>query len=294
MNILITGAGFLAQNLVKNLVKNKEYNKIIIYSRSWEKHLKIQSQVNDKRIRYFVGDIRNLERLDLAMKDVDICIHTAALKDLKSCEYNINECISNNIYGSENIVKSAIKNKVKKALLISTDKAVNPQNAYGISKLMAEKLFINANALSANREIRFEVTRYGNVFGSTGSVLDLWLNLIKNGIYEIPITHSDMTRYFMNIKEAINLIISSIAQNNYYHIPLMRKFKIMDLFFSLQDLIENNLSFKIIGKKYGEKIYEEIQNNENCANGPFMSIQEIKSEIINNELWRYMGFEKKH
>ena len=193
--VLITGGtGSFGKVCVKHLIKNFKLKKIIVLSRDELKQFEMQQQIKDKRVRYFIGDIRDYSRLKFALKDVDYIFHAAALKQVPAAEYNPIECINTNVYGTENLIKAAIECKVKKVLMLSTDKAVNPINLYGATKLCAEKLFINANYLAGSQNTSFSVARYGNVINSRGSVIPFFKKLNKN-INFFPITDLKMTDF---------------------------------------------------------------------------------------------------
>ena len=172
------GTGSFGQMCIKHLLKHN-VKKIIIYSRDELKQLEMSSKFNSPKLRFFLGDVRDLSRLKLATKKVDIIIHTAALKQVPAAEYNPMECIKTNIQGAENVINASIENNIKKTIALSTDKAANPVNLYGATKLCSDKLFINANYLSGDRDIKFSVVRYGNVVGSRGSVLPYFKSLIR-------------------------------------------------------------------------------------------------------------------
>ena len=177
-NILITGGtGSIGSRLANYLIKQTSIKKVVIFSRDEQKHFEMEKKFNNPKVRYLIGDVRDRSRLDLALRDIDLVFHTAAQKHVGLSEYNPQECIKTNIIGTQNVIESCIFNNVKKFLLISTDKAVNPINLYGASKLVAEKITINANNLSGKNGCTFAVARYGNVIGSKGSVVPFFLKL---------------------------------------------------------------------------------------------------------------------
>lgn len=202
----------MGENLLSLLVKIIILKKLIIFSRDELKQFEMQKEILDKRLRYFIGDIRDLERVKLATKEVDILIHAAALKQVPAAEYNPMEAIKTNINGSYNIISASIENKIKKILILSTDKACNPINLYGATKFTAEKLFIAANNLVGKSDIKFSVIRYGNVVGSRGSILPIFKNKIDKGEYDLPITNSEMTRFWITPNEAISFVLESIRR----------------------------------------------------------------------------------
>ena len=199
--ILITGGtGSFGKKYVELLLEKFNPKKIIIYSRDELKQYDMAQDYNDKRMRYFIGDVRDQERLRQAMSGVDYVIHAAALKQVPAAEYNPMECIKTNIHGAENVIKAAIENNVKKVIALSTDKAAVPINLYGATKLASDKLFISANNITGGHPTRFAVVRYGNVVGSRGSVMPYFKKLISEGADALPITHNEMTRFWITLR----------------------------------------------------------------------------------------------
>tara|TARA_B110001454_G_scaffold190887_1_gene190301 strand:- start:544 stop:1578 length:1035 start_codon:yes stop_codon:yes gene_type:complete len=253
------GTGTFGKNFLRLIIENKIlFKKLIIFSRDELKQSelsKIYPITKFKFLRYFIGDIRDRDRLDIALKGVDIVFHAAALKQVDTAEYNPTECIKTNIYGSENIITSSIKNEVKKVIALSTDKACSPINLYGATKLAAEKLFISANVFNAHNT-KFSVLRYGNVSASRGSVIPLFIDHLKAGNDFLPITDERMTRFWIDIKEAVfmamDLSINMVGGETI--IPRIPSFKITDL----AKAMDKNSKIKIIGIRPGEKIHEEM------------------------------------
>jgi UDP-N-acetylglucosamine 4,6-dehydratase len=268
-NILITGAtGTFGKSIVRFLLKNYKPNKIIIFSRDELKQHDMQKSKNFGEIeslRYFLGDIRDLDRLKTAMNKVDVVIHAAALKHVPAAEYNPEEFIKTNIHGSENVIKAAIYNNVSKVIALSTDKAVQPLNLYGATKLVAEKLFIAANNMYGDKKTKFSVARYGNVVGSRGSIVPLYKELIKKGHNILPVTHKDMTRFWITKKQAVEFVINILMKMNggEIFIPKLPSIKIVDL----AKAMGNNIKIKYIGKRPGEKLHEILCLDEES---PFM------------------------
>ena len=197
--IMITGGtGSFGQKCVKFLLKQNP-KKIIIYSRDELKQFEMSNKFGSPKLRFLIGDVRDRQRLELATKKVDIIIHAAALKQVPAAEYNPMESIKTNIYGAENVISASIENNVKKIIALSTDKAANPLNLYGATKLCSDKLFINANYLSGSENTRFSVVRYGNVVGSRGSVLPYFKSLIEKNEKSLPITDERMTRFWITL-----------------------------------------------------------------------------------------------
>jgi len=254
-NILITGGtGSFGKELVATLLKNYKPNKIIIYSRDELKQFEMAQEYNQKCMRYFIGDIRDAQRLQKAMQDVDIVVHAAALKHVPIAEYNPMECIKTNIIGSQNVIDACLANNVTHTIALSTDKAASPANLYGASKLASDKLFVAANNLTGKHDIKFSVVRYGNVLGSRGSVIPFFKKLIVDGATEIPITEPNMTRFWITLKEAVDFVITNFLrmQGGEIFIPKIPSMKMTDL----ASAIAPNLPQKIIGIRAGERLHE--------------------------------------
>lgn len=257
--ILITGAtGSFGRAFTEFVLsKNLGIKKLIVFSRDELKQFEMKNTLlknETGKLRFFLGDVRDKDRLYRAFQDVDIIIHAAALKQVPAAEYNPFEFIKTNIMGSQNIIEAALDNKVSNVIALSTDKAVSPINLYGATKLCAEKLFISANNISGKKNIKFSVVRYGNVFGSRGSVFPYFKNLGKDKSF--PITHKDMTRFNISLKQSIDLVIWAINNNigGEILVPKLPSFKITELAKS----IDKNKKIKIIGLRPGEKIHEEL------------------------------------
>ena len=212
--LLITGGtGSFGSAATKILLKTK-IKKLIVFSRDENKQYEMQNEIKDKRLRFFIGDIRDEERLIMAFRGVDYIIHAAAQKHVPSSEYNPFESIKTNVFGTQAIISASIKTNVKKVIALSTDKACNPINLYGATKLCAEKLFINGNQLSGKNRTKFSVVRYGNVIASRGSVIPFFKNLSKDSKNTIPLTHSEMTRFFITLDSAIKFVLKSFEEMN--------------------------------------------------------------------------------
>ena len=254
-NILITGAtGSFGKKFIKKIQSIYKPKKIIVYSRDELKQFDMQQIYKQNNMRFFIGDVRDSERLKLAMQNVDYVIHTAALKQVPAAEYNPMECIKTNIHGAQNVIDAAITNKVKKVIALSTDKAANPINLYGATKLVSDKLFIAANNIVGKANTRFSVVRYGNVAGSRGSVVPYFKRLIDEKSKFIPITHPDMTRFWITLDQGVQFVINSILlmQGGEIFVPKIPSVKIVDLAKSMAP----NIRQKIIGIRPGEKIHE--------------------------------------
>jgi len=254
--IMITGGtGSFGQECTKFLLQHKP-KKIIIYSRDELKQFEMSNKFNDTRLRFFLGDVRDLNRLKLATKKVDILIHAAALKQVPAAEYNPMENIKTNIYGAENVISACIENNIKKTIALSTDKAANPVNLYGATKLCSDKLFVNANYLSGSADIKFAVVRYGNVVGSRGSVLPYFKSLIKKNIKSLPITDQRMTRFWLTLDYGVKFVLNSIdmMKGGELFVPKTPSIKIVDLVKALDE----NIKYHTIGIRPGEKLHEVL------------------------------------
>ena len=260
--VLVTGGtGTLGRNFIKYVLKNLNFKKIIVYSRDEQKQFKMKNLMSNRKLRFFLGDVRDYERLSFAMKDVDFVVHAAANKHVRLAEYNPMECIKTNVLGTENVVKASIETKVSHVLLISSDKAVSSINLYGSTKSLAEKLIVNANNLIGDRNLRFSVARYGNVAGSEGSVLQLYNNVYANR-KKLPLTHEDMTRFWITIDQCINFILGCFSrmQGGEIFIPKLPSIRIKDLIKSFKKNPE------IIGTQGNEKIDEIMFSVEESTN----------------------------
>ncbi len=254
-NILITGGtGSFGKKFTKIILSKYKPNKIIIYSRDELKQYEMSQDYNDSCMRYFIGDVRDKERLKKAMRDVDYVIHAAALKHVPIAEYNPMECIKTNINGAQNVIDACLENKVKKVIALSTDKAANPVNLYGATKLASDKLFVAANNLVGEQDIQFSVVRYGNVIGSRGSVIPYFKKLIKNGGKELPITDEKMTRFMITLEQGVEFVLENFQrmQGGEIFVPKIPSMKMTDL----AKAMAPNLPIKIIGIRPGEKLHE--------------------------------------
>jgi len=254
-NIFITGGtGSFGKKYTEMILTQYKPNKIIIYSRDELKQYEMGQTFNDPCMRYFIGDVRDRERLSEAMDGVDFVIHAAALKHVPVAEYNPMECIRTNIDGAENVIKAAIKNNVEKVIALSTDKASSPINLYGATKLASDKLFVAANNMVGSRKTRFAVVRYGNVVGSRGSVVPFFQKLMEDGATELPITDVDMTRFLITLKDGVQFVLDNFQRmhGGEIFIPKIPSMKMTDLAKALAP----ELPHKVIGIRPGEKMHE--------------------------------------
>ncbi len=254
-NILITGGtGSFGKQFVRTILKQYKPNKIIIYSRDELKQFEMAQKFNDKCMRYFIGDVRDLPRLKKAMSGVDYVVHAAALKHVPIAEYNPMECIKTNVMGAQNIIDACLENNVTHVIALSTDKAASPANLYGASKLVSDKLFVAANNLSGGHNIKFSVVRYGNVLGSRGSVIPFFKKLIVEGATSLPITEPNMTRFWITLQEGVNFVLKNFQrmQGGEIFVPKIPSMKMTDM----AKAIAPDLPQEIIGIRPGEKLHE--------------------------------------
>ena len=264
--ILITGGtGSFGKCFTKYVLSHYRPRKIIIYSRDEFKQFLMQNEFKDynkeNRLRFFIGDVRDRARLQRAMEGVDYVIHAAALKQVPACEYNPDEAIKTNIHGAQNVIDAALDaGSVKRVVALSTDKAVNPINLYGGTKLVSDKLFIAANAYAGSKDINFSIVRYGNVAGSRGSIIPLFHNIIKNGGRELPITDYRMTRFWISLTQGVELVIKALeeAKGGETFISRIPSFKITDL----AEAMAPGMKTVEIGIRPGEKLHEVMITSE--------------------------------
>jgi UDP-N-acetylglucosamine 4,6-dehydratase/5-epimerase len=255
--ILITGGtGSFGKQCVKTLLQNYQPKKVIVYSRDELKQYEMSQEFSSPIMRYFIGDVRDRDRLQLAMRGVDYVIHAAALKHIPIAEYNPMECIKTNIDGANNVIQAAMECKVAKVIALSTDKAVNPINLYGATKLASDKLFVAANNIVGELRTRFAVVRYGNVVGSRGSVVPFFQKLVREGAVEIPITDPRMTRFWITLQQGVDLVLQSFQrmQGGEIYVPKIPSMKVVDLAKALAP----NIPLKVIGIRPGEKLHEAM------------------------------------
>jgi UDP-N-acetylglucosamine 4,6-dehydratase len=255
-NILITGGtGSFGRKYTETLLKHHSPNKIIIYSRDELKQSQMQEDFPQDCMRYFIGDVRDRDRLTMAMNGVDYVIHAAALKQVPAAEYNPMECIKTNVNGAENVIHAALMNNVKRVIALSTDKAANPINLYGATKLCSDKLFVAANNLVGNdRPTRFAVVRYGNVVGSRGSVVPLFQRLIAQKADHLPITDARMTRFWITLQQGVDFVLENFRRmrGGELFVPKLASIRITDL----AEAMAPGMPQKVIGIRPGEKLHE--------------------------------------
>lgn len=261
--ILITGGtGSFGKCFTRYVLANYEPKKIIIYSRDEFKQWMMAEEFKEfaDKLRFFIGDVRDVERLRRACEGVDYIIHAAALKQVPACEYNPNEAIKTNIHGAMNVIDAALDSGVRKVVALSTDKAVNPVNLYGGTKLVSDKLFVAANAYAGVKDINFSIVRYGNVAGSRGSVIPLFHKLIQEGVEELPITDLRMTRFWISLTQGVELVIKALeeAVGGETFISKIPSFKITDL----AEAMLPGCKIRETGIRPGEKLHEIMVTTE--------------------------------
>jgi UDP-N-acetylglucosamine 4,6-dehydratase len=257
--VLITGGTGSFGNAFVNMLLETQVKKIYIFSRDELKQSEMKKKFNDDRLQFFVGDIRDKYRLYRAFDGINYIVHAAAQKHVPSCEYNPFEAVKTNILGAQNIIEAAIDKRVEKVIALSTDKAVNPHNLYGMTKGCMEKLFISGNAYSGDRHTKFSIVRYGNVINSRGSVIPLWKKYIANG-EKLPLTDLRMTRFWITLEQAVDFVRNMFLtmDGGEIFIPDLPSMKITDL----AEAMKQDVKFNVIGIRQGEKLHETLISNE--------------------------------
>lgn len=258
--VLVTGGtGSFGKHFVKTVIDNYKPRRLVIYSRDELKQYEMQQVFPAEQfpfMRFFIGDVRDRDRLDMALNNIDYVIHAAALKQVTTAEYNPFECIRTNVFGAENLVYAALRRNVRKVIALSTDKAANPVNLYGASKLASDKIFVAANNLAGADGTRFAVVRYGNVFGSRGSVVPFFKKLAADGADELPITDPRMTRFWITLTQGVNFVLSSmeLSRGGEIFVPKIPSTTVTDI----ASMICPTLGQKIVGVRPGEKLHETM------------------------------------
>jgi UDP-N-acetylglucosamine 4,6-dehydratase len=267
-SILITGGtGSFGNALTRTLFQRFKPARVVVFSRDEAKQYDMANAMGvesswGRHLRFFIGDVRDRERLELAMRGIDTVIHAAAIKHVPAAEYNPFECIKTNVHGAENIVNAAFSSGVERVLALSTDKAVNPINLYGASKLAADKIFVAANNISGDRPTRFSVVRYGNVVGSRGSIVPLFNRLLSEGVEELPITDPRMARFFITLRQGVDFVISSLDMmtGGEIFVPKIPSLKITDL----AEFMAPGMPQKVVGIRPGEKLNEVLISHDSA------------------------------
>ncbi|GBE18161.1 UDP-N-acetylglucosamine 4,6-dehydratase [archaeon BMS3Abin16] len=305
-NILVTGGtGSVGREIVKALLPYKP--KVVrIFDSSEGALFALQQELGDhEEVRYFLGDIRDEGRLQRAMQEVDIVFHTAALKHVSLCEYNPFEAVQTNVLGTQNVIEAALANDVEKVIFTSSDKAVNPSNTMGATKLVAEKLMVSANYYRGRQRTAFASVRFGNVIGTSGSVIPLFIEQIKNDM-PLTVTHTEMTRFFISLEEALGLLFQAtvLAQGGETFIMKMPVMRVIDLAHVLYDEhstryedVAKKRKVKIIGTKPGEKLYEELMTDNEAPRAIetkdlFIIMPNIKEELSHFDTKKYASLKK--
>jgi UDP-N-acetylglucosamine 4,6-dehydratase len=255
--ILITGGtGSFGKQYARTILQRYQPRKLIIYSRDELKQFEMQQDFPHECMRFFLGDVRDAERLIQAMNGVDYVIHAAALKQVPAAEYNPMECIKTNIHGAQNVIQAAIANEVEKVIALSTDKAANPINLYGATKLVSDKLFVAANNVAGGHRTRFAVARYGNVVGSRGSVVPFFRKQMASGCDHLPITDVAMTRFWITVQQGVDFVLKNFARmhGGEIFVPKIPSLKIVDLATAMAP----RLPQRIVGIRPGEKLHETM------------------------------------
>lgn len=276
-SVLVTGGtGSFGKRFVKTVLDRYDPRRLIVFSRDELKQYEMAHELTGPRsgcLRYFIGDVRDRERLEMAMRDVDYVVHAAALKHVPAAEYNPGECIRTNVLGAENVVQAAIACGVRKVIALSTDKAANPVNLYGASKLAADKIFVAANNLSGRVGTRFAVVRYGNVVGSRGSVIPHFQKLKRDGAASLPITDARMTRFWITLQQGVDFVLSCLkmARGGELFVPKIPSMRMTELAARLAP----GIPIRIVGIRPGEKLHEVLITAEEAR-----SAVEVKDRFI--------------
>ena len=259
-SVLVTGGtGSFGKHFLKTVIAQYKPRRLVIFSRDELKQFEMAQEFPVEKypfIRYFIGDVRDKDRLDLALRDIDFVVHAAAMKQVTTAEYNPFECIRTNVFGAENVVSACLRRGVRRVVALSTDKAANPVNLYGASKLASDKIFVAANNLAGSDGPRFSVVRYGNVFGSRGSVVPFFKKLIADGAESLPITDERMTRFWITLTQGVNFVLSSMEmmRGGEIYVPKIPSTTIPDV----ARMIDPAMRQHVIGIRPGEKLHETM------------------------------------
>lgn len=254
-SILITGGtGSFGRKFIRTVLLHYKPRRLVVFSRDELKQYEMQQEFNQPCMRYFLGDVRDAERLKQAMRGIDYVVHAAALKQVPAAEYNPTECIRTNVNGAENVINAAIENGVEKVIALSTDKAASPANLYGATKLLSDKLFIAANNIVGGHKTRFAVVRYGNVVGSRGSVVPFFRKLLAEGATDLPITDARMTRFWITLEQGVEFVLKNFSRmlGGELFVPKIPSARMVDLATAMAP----DLPHRIIGIRPGEKLHE--------------------------------------
>lgn len=266
-SFLVTGGtGTFGKEITKKLIKYSKIKRIVIFSRDEQKQYEMRENINDPegKLRFFIGDVRDKERLGIAMMNVEVVVHAAAMKIVETSEYNPFECVKTNIHGAENVVVTSLENNIKKVIALSTDKACNPINLYGATKLASDKIFVAANNLSGNRNTIFSVVRYGNVLGSRGSIIPVINKALKEKKKKFYLTDPQMTRFAITIDEGVDFVLKvlELMSGGEIFVPKIPSFKVKDL----MEVMVDKKKIEISGIRPGEKIHEMLISLDDARN----------------------------
>lgn len=258
--MIVGGTGSFGKALVATLLERFKLRRLIVYSRDELKQFEMQQKWSGAEMRYFIGDVRDGERVEMAMRGIDYVIHAAALKQVPAAEYNPFECIKTNVHGAENVVRASIRCGVKRVVALSTDKAANPINLYGASKLASDKIFVAGNSMSGKSGPRFSVVRYGNVVGSRGSVIPFFKKLIAEGADSLPITDARMTRFVITLQQGVNMVLSSLSmmEGGELFIPKIPSVRMTDV---AEAMLPGGKTH-VVGIRPGEKLHEVMVTDD--------------------------------
>jgi UDP-N-acetylglucosamine 4,6-dehydratase len=253
--VLVTGGtGSFGQRFVATVLERYAPRKLVVFSRDELKQFEMAQKFDGPQMRYFIGDVRDRERLVQATREADVIVHAAALKQVPAAEYNPTECIKTNVHGAENVIAAALENEVEKVIALSTDKAANPINLYGASKLVSDKLFVAANNVAGGHRCAFSVVRYGNVVGSRGSVVPFFRGLVEQGVDELPITDERMPRFWISLQQGVQFVLDDFERmhGGEIFVPKIPSVKVTDL----AEAIAPELPTRVVGIRPGEKLHE--------------------------------------
>lgn len=257
------GTGSFGRSFIRSLLKRYQPKRVVVFSRDELKQYEMQQEFNAPCMRYFLGDVRDADRVQQALRGIDLVVHAAALKQVPAAEYNPTECIRTNVGGAENIINGAIANGVQKVVALSTDKASSPINLYGATKLLSDKLFVAANNITGDHQTRFAVVRYGNVVGSRGSVLPFFRKLLADGARELPITDARMTRFWITLDQGVDFVMRSFErmQGGELFVPKIPSARITDL----AEALAPGLPHRLVGIRPGEKLHEMMISRDDSS-----------------------------
>ena len=279
-SVLISGGtGSFGRAFLHTLLALYQPKRVVIFSRDELKQYEMQQEFNAPCMRYFIGDVRDADRLKQAMRGIDYVVHAAALKHVPAAEYNPTECIRTNVVGAENIINAAIENGVQKVIALSTDKASSPINLYGATKLLSDKLFVAANNITGEHKTRFSVVRYGNVVGSRGSVLPFFRKLIREGAVELPITDARMTRFWITLQNGVDFVLQSFQRmhGGELFVPKIPSANIVDLATAMAP----QLPQRSVGIRPGEKLHEMMISRDDSRHAFEFSQHYVIAPSIN-------------